>query len=89
MTTTELGTNLALLAIRVWHVNHEQEAYQLVGLIKTPRQSTLQSRQTFSQIQCVITGDLASHRDQIVRLYAGRTRFIHFCTVLNRIVNRL
>ena len=39
-----------------------------------------------SQIQCVITGDLASKRDRTMCLYAGRTRFTHFYTVLNCIL---
>ena len=34
----------------------------------------------------VITGDLASNRDQDMRLYAGQTRFTHFCAVTNRIL---
>ena len=48
-----------------------------MGLSKTPRHSALQSRRTLSQIQCVISGDLASSRGRIMRLYAGRTRFTH------------
>ena len=52
------------------------------GLGKTPRHSTLQSRQKFSQIQCVITTDLASNHYRIMHLYAGNTRFTHFWAVL-------
>ena len=44
---------------------HTIYAQQLVGLGKTPHRSTLQSRQTFNEIQCVIAGDLASNRDRI------------------------
>ena len=50
----------------------------MVGLGKTPRHSTLQARQTFSQIQYVIVGDLALNRDRIIRLCADRTRFTNF-----------
>ena len=46
----------------------------LVGLGQTPRHSTLQSRQIFSQVHCVTTGNLASYHDRILRLYAGCTR---------------
>ena len=41
-----------------------------------------QNGATFSQIQSVITGDLASNRDRIMRLYADRTRFMHFVQYL-------
>ena len=64
----------------------QQKANQLVGLGETLRHSTLQSHQTFSQIQCVTTSDLASNRYRIMRLYAGRTHFTHFCAVLNCIL---
>ena len=53
---------------------------------KTPRHSTLQYRQTFSQIQCVITNDLASNRDRIMRLcrphpfYALCAGLVVFCS---------
>ena len=57
----------------------QQQAHQLAGLGKTPSHSTLQSRRVFRQIHCVITGDLASYRDRIMRLDAGRTRFAHSC----------
>ena len=40
----------------------QQKAHQLVGLGKTRRYSTLQSRETFSQIQCAIISDVASNR---------------------------
>ena len=59
------------------------------GLGKTLRHSALFYRQTFSQIQCVITGDLASNRDRIMWLYAGRARFTYFCAVLNYINSQL
>ena len=60
----------------------KQEAHQLVvGLGKSQRHSTLQSRQTFSQIQYVITGNLASNRDQIMHLYTSHTRCSNFCSV--------
>ena len=39
-------------------------------------------------IQCVvITGDFASNRDQILHLYAGRTRFTNFCKQLEADTN--
>ena len=50
----------------------------LLGLGKTPRQATLQSRQTFSQIQYVITNDLALNRDRIMRIYGRRTKRVKF-----------
>ena len=59
-----------------------------MGIGKTLHHSTLQSLQTFNQIQCVITGDLASSRDRSMRLYAGRTHFMHFCAVLNCILSQ-
>ena len=37
----------------------------------------------FRQIQRVVTGDLASNRERIMLLYAGRTGFAHFCAVRN------
>ena len=60
----------------------QQEAHQLVGLGKTLCRSTSQFLQTLSQIQCVITGDLASNCDGIVRLYVGHTQLTHFlCSI--------
>ena len=67
---------------------YKQEAHQLVGLGKTPRHSTLHSRQTFSQIQHVITCDLASNRDRIIRLYASRTVLRTFVQYLVAFCNR-
>ena len=67
----------------------KQEAHQLVVLGKTPRHSTLQSTQTFSQVQCAITGDLASNHDRIMLLYASRTRFTHFYSVLHCILQSI
>ena len=60
----------------------------MLGLDKTPNHLTLQSQQTVSQIQCVITGDLASNRHRIMHFYAGRTRFPHFYAVVNCILRR-
>ena len=60
-----------------------REAHQLVGLGKTQRHPTLQSRPMFNQIQCVTPGDIASNRDRIMRPYAGRARFTPFCAVRN------
>ena len=65
---------------------NKQEAHQMVELSKMLRHSTLKYRQTFSQIQCVIIGDLASNRDQTMRIRASRTRFTHFCAVHNHIL---
>ena len=39
-----------------------------------------------SQMQWVVTDDLASNRDRIMRLYADRTRLTNFCAVLNCIL---
>ena len=54
---------------------------------KTPRHSTFQPRQTFRQIQCVINRNHVSNCDQIMRLYASRTRFTHLWAVLNCILH--
>ena len=68
-----------------WVADHwmtQQDAHQLVGVGKTLHHSTLQSRQTFSQIQ----HDLGSNRDKILSLCAGCTHFTHFYAVLNCIL---
>ena len=68
--------------------NSKQKAYQLVGLGETPRHSNLQSRQTYSQIHCVITGDLLSNRHRIMRHCAGCTSFTLFAAVLVNFCSR-
>ena len=58
----------------------KQEALQLVGPSQTPRCSTWKSPQS------VISSDLASNHDLIIRLIASKTRFTHCYAVFSYIL---